>query len=105
MGRKKLQMEKKSRALTLLEKGESVIAVVRDIGVSKKAIYHLKRSAASLSPEMVPKRKSGSGAPKKTSPTTDKLLKREVMLYPFISDVELKNIYSELLHNVLSRKI
>ena len=32
MGRKKLQMEEKSRALTLLEKGESVIAAARDIG-------------------------------------------------------------------------
>ena len=31
MGQKKLQMEEKSRALTLLEKGESVIAVARDV--------------------------------------------------------------------------
>ena len=66
-------MEEKSRALTLLEKGESVIAVAKDIGVSREEIYQLKRSAASLSPGMVPKRKSGSGAPKKTSLRTDKL--------------------------------
>ena len=50
MGRKKLQMEEKSRALTLLEKGESVIAVARHIGVSREVIYQLKKSAASLSP-------------------------------------------------------
>ena len=97
MGRKKLQMEEKSHALTLLKKGESVIAVARDIGVSRKAIYQLKRSAASLSPCMVPKQKSGSGAPKKTSPRTDKLLKREVLSYPYISALELNNMYSELL--------
>ena len=78
IGRKKFQMGKKSRALTLLEKGESVVAVARDIGVSREAIYQLKRSATSLSPGMVPKQMSGSGAPKKTSPRTDKLLKREV---------------------------
>ena len=91
MGRKKLQIEKKSFALTLLEMGESVIAVVRHIEVSREAIYQLKRSAAaSLSPWMVPKRKSGSGGPKKTFPKTDKLLKREVLSYPSISAVELK---------------
>ena len=97
IGGKKLQMEEKSRALTLLEKGGSLIAAARDIGVSREAIYQLKRSAASLSPGMVTKRKSGSGAPKKTSPRTDKLLKREVLSYPSISAVEPKNMYSELL--------
>ena len=105
MGRKKLQIEKKSRVLTLLEKGELVIAVVRYIGVSREAIYQLKKSAASLSPGMVPKRKSGSGGPKKTSPRTDKFLKREVLSYPSISSVELKNMYSELLQNVSTRTI
>ena len=35
MGRKKIQMEEKSRALTLLEKRDSLIAVARDIGVSR----------------------------------------------------------------------
>ena len=54
---------------------------------------------------MVSKRKSGSGTPKKTSPRTDKLLKREVLLYPSISAVELKNMYSELLQNVSTRTI
>ena len=49
MSREKLQMEEKSCALTLFEKGESVIAVAGDIGVSRKAIYQLKRSAAPLS--------------------------------------------------------
>ena len=32
-------MEEKSRALTLLENGDSVIALAKDIGVSKEAIY------------------------------------------------------------------
>ena len=32
MGVKKLQMEEKSRALTSLEKGDSVITVAKDIG-------------------------------------------------------------------------
>ena len=105
MGQKKLQMENKSRDLTLLERGESVIAVARDIGVSREAIHQSKRSAASLSSGMVPKRKSGSGKAKKTSPRTDKLLKREVLSHSSISAVELKNVYSELLLNVSTRTI
>ena len=75
MGQKKMQMAEKSRALTLLEK-DSVLAVAKDVGVSREAIYQLKRSAALLLPRMVPKRKLCSGAPKKTSTRMDKLLKR-----------------------------
>ena len=62
------------------------------------------RSAASLSPGMVPKRKSGSGAPKKTSPRLDKLLKHKVS-YSFISAFELKNMYSNLLQNISTKTI
>ena len=78
------------RVLMLLQKENSMIAVARDIGVSREAIFQLKRSAALLPPGMIPKRKSGSGAPKKTTPRTDKLLKREITSYPFIASVELK---------------
>jgi len=35
-----MQMVEKSRVLTLLENGVSVIAVVRDSWVSREAIYH-----------------------------------------------------------------
>ena len=97
---KKLQMEEKARALTLLEKGDSVIAVARDIVVSREAIYQLKRAAASLPTGMVPKRKCGSGTPKKTSPQTDKLLKQEVTSYLSITAFELKNKHPELLQHL-----
>ena len=82
-----------------------MIAVARDIGVSREAIYQLKRSAALLPPGMVPKRKSGSGAPKKTSPGTDKLLKHKVSSCPSITAIELKNKHHEHLHNVSTRTI
>ena len=78
MGQKKMQMAEHPRVLTLLQKENSVIAVVRDIGVSRETIFQLKRSAALLSSGMIPKRKSDSSAPKKTSSRTDKILKREV---------------------------
>ena len=78
MGQKKMQMAEHPRVLTWSQKGNSVIAVVRDIGVSREAIFELKRLAALLPPGMIPKRKSGSGAPRKASSRTDKLLKREI---------------------------
>lgn len=105
MGRKKLTMEEKSRALTLLEKGNSVFDVAKDLAVSKKTIYQLKRSAILLPLGMVPQRKSGSGAHKKTSSRTNKLLKREVMLNNSITAIELKRKYPDFLHNVATRTI
>ena len=37
-----MQMEKTSRALTLLEKGDSVIAVARDIGSQERQFINWK---------------------------------------------------------------
>ena len=54
---------------------------------------------------MKPKRKSCSGAPKKTSPRTDKLLKHEVLSCPSITAIELKYKRLELLHNVSTKII
>lgn len=98
-------MEEKSLALTLLEKEDSVISVARDLGVSRETIYQLKHSAASLPPGTVPQRKEGSGAPKKTTPRTDKLIKREVLANPSITSVELRNKYPDLVQNVSTRTI
>lgn len=102
---KKLLIEDKFRASTLLEKVYSVIAVTRDFGVPREAIYQLKRPTASLPPGMVPQRKSCSGAPKKTILRNDKLLKRKVKSNPAITAIELKSKYLELLRNVATRTI
>ena len=93
-------MAQKTRALTFLEKRDYVIAVAREIGVSRKTIYQLKRLDALLPPGMVPKMESGSGVPKKTLPRMDKLLKHEVSLYLPTTTFEMKNKHFELLHNI-----
>ena len=77
-------------------------ATARDIGVSKEAIYQLKRLAALL-PLRVILKKSGFGAPKNTLPRTDKLLKHEVMSYSSATAVELKNNHHELLYYVSTK--
>ena len=81
IGQKKMKMAEIFCVLTVLWKGDSVIAVARDIGISREAFFQLQRSAALLPPGMIPKKKSCSGAPEKTSPRTDKLLKHEVSSY------------------------
>ena len=63
-----MQMTEKVCVLTLLQKGDSVIAVVRDIGISIETLFQLKRSAALLPPGMIPKGKSRSSTPMRTSP-------------------------------------
>ena len=85
MGLNKLTMDEKSRALTLLEKGWSVICVAADLEVTRRVIYNMKQAASGVPPGTTPPRKKVSGAPRKTSPRTDKILKREVLATPAIS--------------------
>lgn len=100
MGRKKLQIEEKTRALTLLEQGMSVIRVAADLKVSRQAIYDLKRAAVSLPNGVAPKRKVGSGGQKKTTTRTDSVLRREVMTNPWITAAGLKKKHPDLLKDV-----
>ena len=85
-----MQMAEHPCVWTLLQKRDFVIAVTRDIGVSGEAIFQLKRSAALSPPGMISKRKPSSGAPKRTSRRTNKLLKREETSYLSITAAELK---------------
>ena len=104
-GSKENTMAKHPRFFTLLQEGNSVIAVARDIRISRKAVFQIKSSGALLPPGMISKRESGTGAPKKTSSRMDKLLKREETSYPSLTAVQLKNKHHELLHNVSTRTI
>lgn len=93
--------------LTLLEKKKknSVIAVAKDLTVSRETIYQLKWSAASLLPGIVPERIKDPGATKKISSNTNNVLGREVMLNSSMTSFELKNKHSELLKSVSTRTI
>ncbi|MPC19089.1 hypothetical protein E2C01_011997 [Portunus trituberculatus] len=66
-------MEEKSRAIELLDYGMSVIHVATDLKVFRQAIVVFGMRWRCTTPP----RKSGSGAPRKTSARMDKLLKRE----------------------------
>ena len=100
-----LSLVQKSRALTLLEQGMCVIRVAAELQVARMTIYRLKRASSALPLGTTPCRKKGSGRPRKTSPRTDQLLKREVMSNPRITALEIKEKHSELLKKVTVRTI
>ncbi|MPC47858.1 hypothetical protein E2C01_041617 [Portunus trituberculatus] len=58
---------------------QSVIHVATDLKVSRQAIYRVQDAVTTVAPGMTAPWKPGSGAPRKTSARTDKLLKHEVM--------------------------
>ena len=97
---KQLTMEVKARALALMEKGVSQKAISEELKVSRKTIYRLKKRAKNLPKGVTPPRKMGSGRPRKTSPRTDHVLRREVMSNPELTSGDLKDNHPEVLQNI-----
>ena len=100
-----LSLEQKSRALTLLEQGVSVIRVAADLGVTRMTVYRLKKAGDALPSGTTPPRKKGSGRPRKTSPRTDFILKKEVKADPGITALEIKEKHPKLLQDVAVRTV
>lgn len=105
MGRKKLNMEEKACALALLSRGMSVYRVAGELNVTQPAIYRVRDAASALPPGATLPRKKGSGAPRKTSPRTNMILRREVMSGPSVAATTIKSKHPELLKNVSIRTI
>lgn len=101
----KLTVEEKTRILTLIDQGRPINNISQEMGVSRQAIFRLRKAAAQLSPGAVPPRKPGSGRKKTTTPRTDKLLKREVLKHPSSTAAALKKKYPLLLGNVAVRTV
>ncbi|KAK3887063.1 hypothetical protein Pcinc_008835 [Petrolisthes cinctipes] len=101
----KLKIEEKSRALTLIEQGMPIINIAQEIGVSRQAIFRLKKAATDLSPGAIPQQKPGCGRKKATTPRTDKLLKHDVLKNPSTTAAALKKKYPLLLRNVAVRTV
>ena len=98
MGRTKLTMEEKTRALTLMEQGVPVKHVAANLNVSRVSLFKLKKAATTPHPSTALPCKPGSGG-KKTTGRTDKILVREVKQDPSITVAELKKNHPDVLHN------
>lgn len=105
MGRTKLDIAEKARILALVNEGLSNRDIAMRSGRSMQAIRMLKKAAAGLPPNAIPKRKEGSGRPRKTSMRTDSMLKREVMSCPTVTAGELKANHPDVLAGVSTRTI
>ena len=105
MGRNKLSMEEKTRALTMVKEGASIAHVAADLHVSTHTISYLNQAATRLAGNTTTTRKPGTGAKKKTTDRTNAVLRREVMLNPSISSANLKKKHPILLQDVSTRTI
>lgn len=105
MAPKNLTESEKARILAYHEENVSVKEICRRTGKGKTAVYNLISRAKNLPRNEVPPRKSVPGRPRKTSPTTDKLIKRAVLKNPKITAKQLKQAYPSILHNVAERTI
>lgn len=102
---KYLSTEEKSRVLALREENVTQKEIARRTGRSLTAIKDLLRRARDLPDGGVPLHKNIPGRPRKTSTTTDRLLKRKVTIKPAITSSELKKELSIPLQNVSERTI
>ncbi|KAG7159582.1 hypothetical protein Hamer_G004234 [Homarus americanus] len=100
-----LTREEKVRILTLIEEKVPVNEIVRRTGRNKATIHRLKAVARDLPPASVPPAKPRSGRLRKTSKTTDALLRREVLKTPHITAAELQRNHPDVLGNVAQRTI
>ena len=105
MGRKKLSMVEKTRALTMMELGVPMKSIAAQMEVSRVSLFKLKVKAAPLPLGSTPPRKTGSGVKRKTTARTDKILVREVKQDPSITAAELKHKHPDLLKDVSVRTI
>ena len=99
-----MQIAEKFRALTLLEKVDFMIAVARNIGVSRETIYQLKRLAVLLTLGMVGIRKSSVGAPKKVLARNGYVFKAWTNVVS-VYNCPLKNKHPDPFHSVSTRTI
>ena len=105
IGRKKLSEIEKGQALTKIKMNVPVTKVATDLNVSRQTVYTLLKATKGLPEGTVPKRKIGSGRKRKTTGSTNHVLRREVLLRPSITPASLKKKHPKLLEGVSIRTI
>ena len=88
-----------------MEQGVPQKTISEELKVTPKTIYRPKKRAENLPKGVTPSRKKGSGRPRKTSSRTNNFLRREMMMDPELSAVDLKINHPELLQDVSVRTI
>lgn len=105
MTRKPLTDAEKGRILGLREEKVPIKEICKRTRRAKSTIMSLLAKARTLPPNEIPAHKPRLGVKRKTSKTTDRLLKNAVMKNPRITARQLKEMYPDLLKNVTERTI
>lgn len=94
----------RARIIALREEGVQIKEIAARVGHHRATVSRILAASRTID-NHVPLPKPRLGKKKKTSDRTDALIKRCVMINPFISSVEIKKDYPELLNNVSERTI
>lgn len=97
--------EEKVRIIAWRQEHVPIKTISQRSGRSKPTVMRILAAASGLPPNTVPMHKYGGGRRKKTSNTTDTLLKRELYKNPRLTASELKAMHPDLLGDVSVRTI
>lgn len=97
MPKKRLNQEEKARILAIHEANVGWRKISKRTGHSITAIFALLQLAEKLPAGTVPLPTPVPGRPRKTTATTDKMIRREMNEKPRMTALELKKAHSDLL--------
>ncbi|KAK4288764.1 hypothetical protein Pmani_038229 [Petrolisthes manimaculis] len=89
----------RARVVALREEGVEMNEIAARVGRGRATVIHI------LGDNQVPTPKASLGAKKKTSKRTDTLIRRSVIKNPFVTSIEIKKEYPELLKDVSERTV
>ncbi|KAK4310639.1 hypothetical protein Pmani_017806 [Petrolisthes manimaculis] len=95
----------RARIIALREEGVQINEIAARVGHHRATVLRILAASRCIGNNQIPLPKPRLGKRKKTPERTDTLIKRCVIKNPFITSVEIKKEYPELLRNVSERTI
>ncbi|KAK4290146.1 hypothetical protein Pmani_002538 [Petrolisthes manimaculis] len=95
----------RARIIALREEGVQINEIAARVGHHRATVLRILAASRCIGNNQIPLPKPRLGKKKKTPERTDTLIKRCVIKNPFITSVEIKKEYPELLRNVSERTI
>lgn len=98
-------VEERARVVALREEGVKINEISARTSRSKATVKRILAASKHLGDSQVPPPKPRPGRNKKTSERTDTLIRRSVTKDPFVTAIEIKKDYPELLREVSERTV
>ncbi|KAK4313082.1 hypothetical protein Pmani_015551 [Petrolisthes manimaculis] len=95
----------RTRVVALREEGGEINVIAARVGRGRATVIRILAASRRLGDNQVPTPKVRLGGKKKTSNRTDTLIRRSVIKNPFVTSIEIKKEYPELLRDVSERTV